>query len=69
YELKVCSINNFEETVFLHDVPEDVKQRNIKNVKYHFSEEEKLVQDWEKYFNNIIYWYIRSIPVRRFSGT
>jgi len=55
----VCSINNFDETVFLHDVPEDVKQRNIKNVKYHFSEEEKLVQDWEKYFNNIIYWYIR----------
>jgi dTDP-N-acetylfucosamine:lipid II N-acetylfucosaminyltransferase len=45
--LKVYSINNFDEKVFLQDIPEDEKQRNIENVKFYFSEE-KLVRDWEK---------------------
>jgi dTDP-N-acetylfucosamine:lipid II N-acetylfucosaminyltransferase len=47
--LKVYSINNFDEKVFLQDIPEDEKKRNIENVKCYFSEE-KLVQDWRKIF-------------------
>jgi dTDP-N-acetylfucosamine:lipid II N-acetylfucosaminyltransferase len=47
--LKVYSINNFDEKVFLQDITEDEKKMNIENVKCYFSKE-KLVQDWRKIF-------------------